>query len=58
MMTMSFAECMSDLDATNVNAADLTRSTVRFIDILKAFARILTPRALLERRLDNGSTLS
>lgn len=55
---MSFAECMSDLDATNGNAADLTRNTVRFIDILKAFARIITPRALLERRLDNSSTLS
>ncbi len=57
-MTMSFAECMSDLDATNVNAADLPRNTVRFIDILKAFARMLAPRARFDRRLNNGSTLS
>ncbi|WP_462383656.1 hypothetical protein [Pseudomonas sp. Marseille-QA0892] len=55
---MSFAECMSDLDATNVNAADLPRNTVRFIDILKAFARMLAPRARFDRRLNNGSTLS
>ncbi|GGJ85342.1 hypothetical protein [Pseudomonas matsuisoli] len=47
---MSFAECMQDLEATNVNAApSAKRSRPRFIEVLKTFARMVAPRATYTR---------
>jgi hypothetical protein len=47
---MSFANSMQDLEATNVNAtAPLAQSRPRFIEILKAFARMLSPRPMNTR---------
>ena len=47
---MSFAECMQDLEATNVNSAVSTKhARPRFVEVLKTFARMVAPRSSYSR---------